>query len=134
MSFFGKRATHVCSQEFTWAKKKKVKKQKSVCLYRTLKKTFFPNELMYMYTHTLIILLFVNMYRHTGTNALGGYLDSLCGEWRESDAIKTIQTELLCVNDSMCVWLPPAAKYVLQTKSYFCFRFFFLSLISQETH
>ena len=37
-------------------KKQKNKKQKSVWLYRTLKNTFFPNELMYMYAHTLIIL------------------------------------------------------------------------------
>ena len=65
------------------------------------------------------------MHRHTDTSALGGCLDSLCGEWRESDAIKTTRTELLCVNDSMCGWLPPTAQCVLQTKKNFCFSFFF---------
>lgn len=96
------------------------------CTERCTQNTSPPMSL-YICIRTLMILYFVDTYRHRHECIRGG-LNSLCGEQRERDAIKTIQTELLCVNDSMCGLLPLAAQCVLQTKSNFCFSFPFSDL------
>lgn len=66
MLFHEKRATHICREEFTWAKR-----ETKISEYRILHSKYTsPNELIYMYTHTLTTLWFVDTCRHIDTNAL----------------------------------------------------------------
>jgi hypothetical protein len=82
--FHEKRATHIYNPGFAWAKK-----ETKISLYRTL---YFPHsDLVYMCTHRNNFIVCGHVYIHR-YKCTGGCLDSLCGEVRESGAVRRIQT------------------------------------------